>query len=58
MKEILNVSEMAEFLGISKPTMYAILKSDDAPVHRKIGNRGQYRATKEALLDWLERKGA
>ncbi|MEZ0536525.1 helix-turn-helix domain-containing protein [Caldicellulosiruptoraceae bacterium PP1] len=51
-KEVLNLEEAAQFLGISTKTFSQILKDEDIPA-RKIGR--EWRFSKNALLDWLSK---
>jgi excisionase family DNA binding protein len=52
---ILNIKEACEFLGITKRTMYTLLKERKIPA-RKIG--GQWRFSKQLLLDMFRPDGA
>lgn len=49
-KEILNISETEQFLGITGGEMYKIM--DDIP-HVSIGNKYLY--SKRSLIDWVEK---
>lgn len=48
--DILNLSQAAEFLGISEKTMIKLLREEHVPA-RKIGR--EWRFSKEALVYWL-----
>lgn len=50
-KMALNVSEVAELLGISRPTVYALFRQDDFPVVQ-IGTRKV--VPKAQLEQWLK----
>lgn len=50
-KLALNISEAAEAIGVSKPTMVKLIHTDGFPV-KKIGSR--YLIPVSALIKWLE----
>lgn len=51
-KEILNISEAAELLGVSPKTFNKVLRSQSLPA-RKIGR--EWKFSRQALIDWLGR---
>ncbi|TET62225.1 DNA-binding protein [Candidatus Aerophobetes bacterium] len=53
-KEIMNPKEAAEYLGISKPTLYKLIKNGEIPAKR-IGK--QWRIAK-AVLDEIVKGGS
>ena len=53
-KEIMNPKEAAEYLGISKPTLYKLIKNGEIPA-KKIGK--QWRIAK-VVLDEIVRGGS
>jgi len=50
-KEVLNVVEAADYIGISKITLYKLLRKGEVPA-RKFGN--QWRISKAALDEFLK----
>lgn len=52
-KEVMNLREASDYLGISPDTLYKYLSTDKIPAF-KLGNRWRF---KKDLLDrWMERK--
>lgn len=52
-KEVMNVREASQYLGISPDTLYKYVSSDRIPAF-KLGNRWRFKKT---ILDsWMERK--
>lgn len=52
-REVMNVREASEYLGISRDTLYRYVYEDKVPAFR-LGNRWKF---KKAILDrWIERK--
>ena len=51
-RDILNVDQAAEYLGISRAKLYRLI-NDGKIKGRKIGSRG-WRFSKRKLLDWVE----
>lgn len=45
----ISVAEMAEYLGISRPTAYAILNKDDCHAGFKVGQRTVFSRTFEGV---------
>ena len=54
MEEILTVEEVAEFLKVSRDTVYRLTQQGKIPA-TKVGN--QWRFTKTRLLEWLNSGG-
>jgi len=53
LREVMNVKEASEYLGISPDTLYRYVYQDKIPAF-KLGNRWKF---KRAILDrWIERK--
>lgn len=50
---LMEVSEVAQYLGISKRTLYRHLREEGLPAYR-LG--GQWRFKKEKLDEWLEKQ--
>lgn len=50
-KDVMTAKQAAEYLGISKPTMYKLLKKRKIPA-RRLGK--QWRISKAALEKFLE----
>lgn len=55
MKEFLNANEAAEFLGLSKSTIYSWVASKRLPFHR-LGRALRFR--KAELESWLDNNAA
>ncbi|MFQ5663823.1 MAG: helix-turn-helix domain-containing protein [Terriglobia bacterium] len=52
-REVMNVKEASEYLGISPDTLYRYVYQDKIPAF-KLGNRWKFKKT---ILDkWIERK--
>jgi excisionase family DNA binding protein len=52
-KEVMNIREASQYLGISPDTLYKYVYSDRIPAF-KLGNRWRFKKT---ILDsWMERK--
>lgn len=52
-KEVMNIREASQYLGISPDTLYKYVYSDRVPAF-KLGNRWRFKKT---ILDsWMERK--
>jgi excisionase family DNA binding protein len=51
-KEILNVSEAAEFLGLAKPTIYSLTSKGVIP-HFKRGKKLYFKHS--VLMDWIDK---
>lgn len=52
-REVMDVREASQYLGISKETLYKYLMQDQIPAF-KLGNRWRF---KKAVLDrWMERQ--
>lgn len=51
----LNVTEAAACLGVSRPTMYELLRRDDFPSFR-IGTRQLI--SRDGLAEWVKRQAA
>ncbi len=52
-REVMNIKEASDYLGISPDTLYRYVYSDRIPAF-KLGNRWKF---KKAILDrWIERK--
>lgn len=51
----LNVTEAAECLGISRPTMYELLRREDFPSFR-IGTRQL--VSRDGLAEWVRKQAA
>lgn len=51
-EDILTTKQAAAFLGVALSTMYELIRTGQAPPHRKVGNRARF--SKRALLEWLE----
>jgi len=49
-REILNISEAAELLGVSPKTFNKVLRTEPLPA-RKIGR--EWKFSRQALIDWL-----
>ncbi len=53
LREVMNVKEASEYLGISPDTLYRYVYQDKIPAF-KLGNRWKFKRT---ILDrWIERK--
>ncbi len=53
LREVMNVKEASEYLGISPDTLYRYVYDDKIPAF-KLGNRWKFKKT---ILDkWIERK--
>ena len=52
-KRCYTVKELQEILGISRPTVYEILKRDEC---RWIQIGTKYRISKKSFDDWLDKK--
>lgn len=53
LREVMNVKEASEYLGISPDTLYRYVYQDKIPAF-KLGNRWKFKKT---ILDrWIERK--
>ena len=50
-KIALSVTEAAEFLGISRPTMYKLINRADFPADFRVGSRRLIH--KEKLMEWV-----
>lgn len=54
-KEVMNIREASQYLGITPDTLYKYVYSDRIPAF-KLGNRWRFKKT---ILDtWMERKSA
>lgn len=53
-KIAVSVSEAAEMLGVSRPTMYEILNRADCKADFKLGSRRLVSVS--ALKDWIDRQ--
>lgn len=53
-KIALDVSEAAALLGVSRPTMYAIMNRSDFEADFRIGTRRK--VSRAGLLAWIERQ--
>ncbi|MFB3126172.1 MAG: helix-turn-helix domain-containing protein [Candidatus Acidiferrales bacterium] len=52
-REVMNIKEASDYLGISPDTLYRYVYNDRIPAF-KLGNRWKF---KKAILDrWIERK--
>ncbi len=52
-REVMNIREASQYLGISPDTLYRYIYEDEVPAF-KLGNRWKFKKT---LLDqWIERK--
>ena len=49
-----TLEQTARYLNVSKPQVYALVRSGDLPAI-KIGGRGIWRVDRYQLDDWLER---
>ena len=55
MSDILNINEAAEFLRISKNSLYALVAAKKVPCRRVgVGMTAPIRFSRDALLRWLE----
>jgi excisionase family DNA binding protein len=52
-KEVMNIREASQYLGISPDTLYKYVYSDRIPAF-KLGNRWRFKKT--ILDNWMERK--
>jgi len=52
MKEILNIAEAAELLGVTEKTFRKVLKHEIVP-GRKIGR--EWKFSRQALIEWVGR---
>ena len=52
-KEIMDIKELSEYLGIGKSKIYALIRQHKIPASR-IGR--QYRFSKEVIDGWLKEK--
>jgi excisionase family DNA binding protein len=52
-KELMNIDDLAEYLGYTKRTIYKLIKEEGLPA-AKI--RTQYRAKKSIVDKWIENK--
>jgi excisionase family DNA binding protein len=52
-KELMNIDDLAEYLGYTKRTIYKLIKEEGLPA-TKI--RTQYRAKKSMVDKWIEDK--
>jgi len=50
-KEIMNVSELAEYIGVSKSKIYKLIRDKKIPAS-KIGR--QYKFSKQVIDSWLK----
>ena len=53
-KIALDVSEAAALLGVSRPTMYAIMNREDFTASFRIGTRRK--VSRAGLMAWIERQ--
>lgn len=52
MREVLNIDEAADYLGIAPDTLYRYAASGEIPAF-KLGNRWRFRLT--AINKWMEK---
>ena len=52
-KEVMDIKDLAEYLGIGKSKIYALIRSRQIPASR-IGR--QYRFSKEVIDSWLRER--
>ena len=52
-KRTYTVQEIKEFLGISRPSVYELIKKNEFRTIRV--NGGQYRISKKSFDDWLDK---
>jgi excisionase family DNA binding protein len=52
-KEVMNIREASQYLGISADSLYKYVASERIPAF-KLGNRWRFKKT--VLDDWMERK--
>lgn len=53
MKDVMNIKELSEYLGIGKSKIYNLIRQKKIPAS-KIGR--QYRFSKEVIDSWLKEK--
>ena len=53
-REVLNVSEAAKLLRVSKTMLYSLVKSEPGFPAKKVGKK-KLRFSRRGLLAWLER---
>lgn len=54
--EVYAVKEVATYLKISVPSVYTLLATKQIKYFRIGGKRGDYRVSRQSLLDFVERK--
>ena len=56
MKDQITTSEAATFLGVSKKTVYRLLKAGTIEASKPFGDRVGHRISRAVLENWFERR--